>query len=111
MLGDGVSFIYYHVEHGETMEGTLKERLFREPGEDGTGILFLGTDSFLFAVFVYYRIRHDHTAVSSLFVGSIFLFNGLPELLPSNKRRLAGIGRLFAICYALFVVGYFLFWY
>ncbi|MFP9061314.1 hypothetical protein ACLI4R_12365 [Natrialbaceae archaeon A-chndr2] len=83
------------------MSQTPKERLFREPDGTRTGLLWLGFAVAFYAIHLYYSVLNETGSVIGLVLGTVFVITAIPEVLPSDRQRLAGFLRIASIVVAV----------
>ncbi len=79
--------------------------VFREPEGRKSGLIFLAVASFALLYVIYNQIRFGGGINPAVSIGVPFTLLGLAELLPKNKKRLAGGTRIAAvvICISLII--------
>jgi len=87
------------------MSNMIGSVVFREPEGRESGLIFLAVASFAFLYMIYSQIRFGGGINPAVSIGVPFTLLGLAELLPKNKKRLAGGTRIAAvvICISLII--------
>lgn len=86
----------------------LKGHLFREPGGRREGLFSLGAGLLFFPLYLFYSRQPEGASIIATLFGVLFTVSGIAELLPPERRRLAGVIRGVLIVYAGVLVVHFL---
>lgn len=80
--------------------------VFREPEGQGSGLILLAVASFAFSYAIYSQIRFGGGITPAVSLGVVFILLGPAELLPKNRKRLAGGTRIAAVVIGISLIIY-----
>ena len=89
------------------MRETIRNSVFREPDGRASGLFWLGLGALFLVFAVANHIQLGRSVETPLILGVVFVFVGLAELLPQEKKQVAGGIRIAAVVLGLALIIYF----
>ncbi len=73
------------------------KQLFSEPSGWDTAKISIGGSLALFSLYVFFELRYASGLTATFIIGAAAGLSGIAELLPKNRRLLAGVLRVIAL--------------